>query len=79
MDLAEAPSLHERRGGTVRNPAPASSRPELSADKHSMHPGWPVIHWRPVVFVSSLFWFWYLAPAVVESRALERVIVLLVP
>jgi hypothetical protein len=43
-----------------------------------MRPACPVIHWRPVVFVSSLFWFWYLAPAVVESRALERVIVMLV-
>jgi hypothetical protein len=48
-------------------------------DNHSMRPVWPVIYWRPVVFISSLFWFWYLAPAVVESRALERVIILLVP
>jgi hypothetical protein len=45
-----------------------------------MNPHWPVkMHWRALAFVGSLFWFWYLAPAVVESRALERVIVLLVP
>jgi hypothetical protein len=37
------------------------------------------VHWRPVIFVTALFWFWYLAPAVVESRALARVILLFHP
>jgi hypothetical protein len=49
-----------------------------SADTKCMYSWWPVIYWRPVVFVTSLFWFWYLAPAAVESRALQRVIVMLV-
>ena len=37
------------------------------------------VHWRPVIFVAALFWFWYLAPVVVESRALVRVILLFQP
>ena len=37
------------------------------------------IRWRAVTFVAALFWFWYLAPAAVESRTLARVIELLQP
>jgi hypothetical protein len=40
-----------------------------------MESRWPVtIQWRPLIFVVALFWFWYLAPAALESRALARVI-----
>jgi hypothetical protein len=38
-----------------------------------------VIRWRAVGFAAALFWFWYLVPAVVESRTLARVIQLLQP
>lgn len=43
-----------------------------------MESRWSVtIQWRPLVFVVALFWFWYLAPAALESRTLVRVIELL--
>jgi hypothetical protein len=45
-----------------------------------MSPRWPItIYWRPLGFFAAIFWFWYLAPAVLESRALARVILLLHP
>jgi hypothetical protein len=51
----------------------------MSAPKTASVP----IHWRPVVFVVALFWFWYLTPAwaeqLVESQAIARVVHLLVP
>jgi hypothetical protein len=37
------------------------------------------IRWRPIVFCTALFWFWYLVPAALESRAAHRVILLLQP
>lgn len=37
------------------------------------------IRWRAVGFAAALFWFWYLAPAALESRTLARVIQLLHP
>ena len=37
------------------------------------------IRWRTIGFAAALFWFWYLAPAAVESRTLARVIELLQP
>ena len=50
------------------------------ADIHGMESRWTVtIQWRPVIFVVAMFWFWYLAPAAVESRTLARVIELLQP
>ena len=51
----------------------------MSAPKNTGVP----IHWRPVLFVVALFWFWYLTPAwanqLVESQALARVVHLFVP
>jgi hypothetical protein len=45
-----------------------------------MESRWPVtIQWRPLMFVVALFWFWYLAPAALESRTLVRVIQLVYP
>lgn len=45
-----------------------------------MHPPRGVaIAWRPVIFLVSLFWFWYLTPGVVESRALARMVQFLAP
>jgi hypothetical protein len=38
-----------------------------------------IIRWRAIGFAAALFWFWYLAPAALESRALVRVIRLLQP
>jgi hypothetical protein len=38
-----------------------------------------IIRWRAVGFAAALFRFWYLAPAVVESRTLARVILLFQP
>jgi hypothetical protein len=38
-----------------------------------------VIRWRPIAFTVALFWFWYLAPAAVESRTVARVFSLLQP
>ena len=37
-----------------------------------------VFYWRRVIFVSALFWFWYLTPAIAGSRATTRVMLLLV-
>ena len=41
------------------------------------------IHWRPLIFIVALFWFWYLTPAwaahVVESPTIARVVNLLAP
>lgn len=40
-----------------------------------MHDGLPfTFHWRPVIFTSALFWCWYLAPVIAESRAVTTVI-----
>ena len=36
-----------------------------------------VIRWRAIVFVTALFWFWYLAPAAAQSHTFARVIQLL--
>jgi hypothetical protein len=38
-----------------------------------------VIRWRAVGFAAALFWFWYLAPAALESRTVVRVIQLFQP
>jgi hypothetical protein len=47
----------------------------LACTIHLMHAGLPcTFHWRPVVFTAALFWFWYLAPAIGESRAATSVI-----
>lgn len=56
----------------------AGARGLLGVILHLMTaPGFGVtFYWRPVVFAVALFWFWYLAPAVVESRTLARVILL---
>ena len=41
---------------------------------------WSVtLRWRRLGFFVALFYFWYLAPATAESRALARVIQLLQP
>lgn len=33
-----------------------------------VHRRFPVtIHWRPLLFVVALFWFWYLAPASAQT------------
>jgi hypothetical protein len=37
------------------------------------------LQWRPIIFFAALFWFWYLAPAAIESRTLARVVSLLQP
>lgn len=34
-------------------------------------------HWRPVIFLTALFWIWYLTPAIAASHAATRVIQLL--
>jgi hypothetical protein len=34
-------------------------------------------HWRPVLFLTALFWLWYLTPTIAESHAATRVIQLL--
>ena len=31
-----------------------------------------VFHWRRVVFVSALFWFWYLTPVLAASDTAAR-------
>jgi hypothetical protein len=41
------------------------------------HGGLPTFHWRPVIFVTALFWIWYLTPAIAASHAATRVIQLL--
>jgi len=41
--------------------------------------GLVTIRWRPIIFCTALFWFWYLAPAALESRAMHKVILLLQP
>ena len=47
----------------------------LAVSFHLMHEGFPcTFHWRPVVFAAALFWFWYLAPVMAESRAATAVI-----
>lgn len=37
------------------------------------HLGPVVIRWRAIFFVTSLFWFWYYAPAAAQSQTLARV------
>jgi hypothetical protein len=37
------------------------------------------MHWKPVFFIVAVFWLWYLAPSVVESHTVARVMVLLAP
>jgi hypothetical protein len=56
----------------------AISRLFLGCVFHVMtHGGLPAFHWRPVVFVTALFWIWYLTPAIAASHAATRVIQLL--
>jgi hypothetical protein len=51
------------------------ARTALACTIHLMHSGLPfVFHWRPVIFTAALFWCWYLAPAIAESRAATTVI-----
>jgi hypothetical protein len=48
--------------------AVAVARAVLSCVFHLMDKGLPcAFHWRPVIFAASLFWFWYLAPAIAEA------------
>jgi hypothetical protein len=56
----------------------AISRIFLGCVLHVMaHGGLPAFHWRPVIFVTALFWMWYLTPAIAASHAATRVIQLL--
>jgi hypothetical protein len=56
----------------------AISRIFLGCVLHVMtHGGLPTFHWRPVIFVTALFWMWYLTPAIAASHAATRVIQLL--
>jgi hypothetical protein len=56
----------------------AISRIFLGCVLHVMtHGGLPTFHWRPVIFVTMLFWIWYLTPAIASSHAATRVIHLL--
>jgi hypothetical protein len=56
----------------------AISRVFLGCVLHVMtHGGLPTFHWRPVIFVTALFWIWYLTPAIAASHAANRVIHLL--
>jgi hypothetical protein len=56
----------------------AISRIFLGCVLHVMtHGGLPTFHWRPVIFVTMLFWIWYLTPAIAASHAATRVIHLL--
>jgi hypothetical protein len=56
----------------------AISRIFLGCVLHVMaHGGLPPFHWRPVIFVTALFWIWYLTPAIAASHAATRVIQLL--
>jgi hypothetical protein len=56
----------------------AISRIFLGCVFHVMtHGGLPTFHWRPVIFVTALFWIWYLTPAIAASHAATRVIQLL--
>jgi len=53
----------------------AMARVVLSCVFHLMHEGLPfAFHWRPVIFTSALFWCWYLAPSIAQSRAVTTVI-----
>ena len=57
----------------------AISRIFLACVFHVMtHGGLPSFHWRPVIFVTALFWIWYLTPAIAASHAATRVIQLLI-
>jgi hypothetical protein len=38
-----------------------------------------VFYWRRVVFVTALFWAWYLTPTIASSHAATRVMQLLIP
>jgi hypothetical protein len=38
-----------------------------------------VFYWRRVVFATALFWMWYLTPAIAQSHAATRVMLLLLP
>lgn len=56
----------------------AISRIFLGCVFHVMtHGGLPTFHWRPVIFVTTLFWLWYLTPAIAASHAATRVFQLL--
>jgi hypothetical protein len=56
----------------------AISRIFLGSVFHVMaHGGLPTFHWRPVIFVTALFWIWYLTPAIAASHAATRVFQLL--
>jgi hypothetical protein len=55
--------------------AVAAARTILVCTLHLMHEGLPcTFHWRRVIFAAALFWFWYLAPAIAESRAATAMI-----
>jgi len=57
----------------------AISRIFLGCVFHVMtHGGLPTFHWRPVIFVTALFWMWDLRPAIAASHAATRVFQLLV-
>lgn len=57
----------------------AISRIFLGCVFHVMtHGGLPKFHWRPVIFVTALFWMWYLTPAIAASQAATRVFQLLI-
>ena len=56
----------------------AISRIFLGCVFHVMtHGGLPTFHWRPVIFVTTLFWLWYLTPAIPASHEATRVFQLL--
>jgi hypothetical protein len=59
----------------------AISRIFLSCVFHLMaHRTLPfVFYWRRVVFVTALFWAWYLTPTIASSHAATRVFHLLIP
>ena len=50
--------------------AAAVAQTVLGCTIYVMRNGLPcTLHWRPVIFVAAVFWFWYLAP-VIAARAL---------
>ena len=53
----------------------AIARTILAWTFHLMNAGLPcAFHWKPVAFAAAVFWFWYLAPVIAESRAATTVI-----